>query len=80
VRPSFPRYAAAAFVGTWWSVVDDAALAFTQALYPRLLARMPIGEAVRAARAGVNTASDPLTWLAYTVYADPLAAAEESPQ
>jgi hypothetical protein len=36
---------------------------------------MPIGDAVREARAAVRAGGDP-TWLAYTVFADPLARVE----
>jgi len=39
---------------------------------------MPIGEAVRAARIAVRAEGDP-TWLAYTVFADPLASVEAIP-
>jgi CHAT domain-containing protein len=76
IRPSFDRFAAAAFIGSYWSVYDEAAHAFATSLYPRIFAGEPIGEAVKEARRAVRSAADPLTWLAYTVYADPLATEE----
>jgi len=61
---------ASAFVGSYWSVFDEAASAFSKRLYELLLGGAPIGAAVRDARAAVRKL-DELTWLAYTVYADP---------
>ena len=63
---------AAAFIGAYWSVYDQAAHDFAQAFYGRLLAGLPIGQAVQEARAAIKPLGDP-TWLAYTVFADPLA-------
>jgi len=63
---------AAAFIGAYWSVYDQAAHDFALAFYGRLLAGLPIGQAVREARAAIKPLGDP-TWLAYTVFADPLA-------
>jgi hypothetical protein len=88
IRPNWEQRGAAVFIGTYWSVYDDAAHRFATTLYPLLLdKRLPIGDAVRQARlqaqGGAGGApSDPLSWLAYTVYADPLAVAEfdEGPQ
>jgi hypothetical protein len=71
----FLKAEAAAFVGTYWSVYDQPAYDFAQALYGRLLSGMPIGQATREARAAIQPPDD-LTWLAYTVYAHPLAAIE----
>ena len=68
----FLRAEAAAFVGAYWSVYDQAANDFAQAFYTRLLSGMPIGKAVKEARAVIRPLGDP-TWLAYTVFADPLA-------
>lgn len=67
---------AAAFVGTLWSVSDRAAYTFSKTFYAHLLAGIPIGEAARLARAEVRNMNDP-SWLAYTVFADPLAKVEE---
>jgi hypothetical protein len=68
----FLRAGAAAFIGAYWSVYDQAAHDFAQALYGRLLAGLSIGQAAQEARAAIKPLGDP-TWLAYTVFADPLA-------
>ena len=68
----FVEAGAGAFVGAYWSVIDDAAFGFAKELYTRLLAGAPIGEAVRDSRIAVRAPGDP-TWLAYTVFADPMA-------
>jgi CHAT domain-containing protein len=60
------------FLGAYWSVYDKPAFDFAQALYDRLLSGMPVGAAVKEARAAIRSSGDP-TWLAYTVFADPLA-------
>ncbi len=70
---------AGAFIGSYWSVYDQSACDFAQAVYNRLLAGLPIGKAVREARLVISSAGDP-TWLAYTVFADPFATiVRESP-
>ena len=56
----------------YWSVYDQPAHDFAQAFYGRLLAGLPIGRAVQEARTAIRPLGDP-TWLAYTVFADPLA-------
>lgn len=61
---------ASAFIGTYWSVDDEAALRFAKELYARLLAGDTIGLAAKAARAAARADGD-TSWLAYTVYADP---------
>jgi len=63
---------ASAFVGAYWSVYDEPAFGFAKELYTQLLAGKPMGDATRAARAAIRGKGDP-TWLAYTVFADPLA-------
>ena len=68
----FLRAGAAAFVGAYWSVYDQAAHDFARAFYGRLLAGLSIGQAAQEARAAIKPLGDP-TWLAYTVFADPLA-------
>ncbi len=74
LKPASSQYAASAFLGSYWSVYDTAALQFSKALYEGLMnGGKQIGQAVRDARLAVRTPADPLTWLAYTVYADPLA-------
>ena len=67
---------AGAFIGTYWSVFDRPACDFAKALYARLLGGEPIGKAVQGARAAIRNSGDP-TWLAYTVFADPMATLEQ---
>ena len=74
----FLRAGAAGFIGTYWSVSDQQALGFARALYGRLLAGIPIGQAAREARTEIKAGGNP-TWLAYTVFADPWAAISASP-
>lgn len=67
----FLRAGAGAFIGAYWSVYDKPAYDFARAFYEQLLRGTPIGDAAREARAVVRAAGDP-TWLAYTLFADPL--------
>jgi hypothetical protein len=66
---------AGAFIGAHWSIYDHTAFAFTKELYGRLLAGLPVGRAVRESRMAVKPAGDS-TWLAYTVFAHPLASVQ----
>ena len=68
----FLQAGAAAFIGAYWSVYDQAAHDFARAFYGHLLAGLSIGKAVQEARTAIKPLGDP-TWLAYTVFADPLA-------
>jgi hypothetical protein len=68
----FLRAGAGGFVGAYWSVYDRPALDFAHAFYGHLLAGIPIGRAARDARLAARASGDP-TWLAYTVFADPMA-------
>ena len=68
----FLRADAAAFIGSYWSVYDQAAHDFAQAFYSRLLAGLSIGQATQQARVTIKPLGDP-TWLAYVVFADPFA-------
>ena len=63
---------AAGFIGSFWSVYDEAAYPFAKTLYGHLLAGEPIGQAVKEARMAIKPRED-MTWLAYTVFADPFA-------
>jgi CHAT domain len=67
---------AGAFIGPYWSVYDQSACDFAQEVYSRLLAGLPIGKAVQEARLAIRNTGD-LTWLAYTVFADPFATVRE---
>jgi len=73
----FLRADAGAFIGTYWSVYDKPAYNFARAFYDGLLQGRPIGEAAREARSAIKAIGDP-TWLAYTVFADPLARLTET--
>lgn len=68
----FIEAGAACFIGSLWSVYDDAAHEFSVAFYKQLLAGDPIGRAARVARHAARRLDNP-SWLAYTVFADPLA-------
>ncbi|GHO90758.1 hypothetical protein KSF_008060 [Reticulibacter mediterranei] len=68
----FLHIGASAFIGPYWSISDKPAYDFTRALYSRLFTGIPIGKAVQEARSIIKREGDP-TWLAYTVFADPLA-------
>lgn len=68
----FLHAGAGAFLGAYWSVYDKPAYDFAREIYARLLNNRPIGRAVQEARTAIKPAGDP-TWLAYTVFADPLA-------
>jgi hypothetical protein len=68
----FLRAGAGGFIGAYWSVYDRPAFDFARAFYDHLFAGVPIGRAAREARLAARSSGDP-TWLAYTVFADPLA-------
>jgi hypothetical protein len=68
----FLKAGAGGFLGAYWSVYDQPALNFAKAFYDSLFAGDPIGKAARQARLTAKASGDP-TWLAYTVFADPLA-------
>jgi|WetSurMetagenome_2_1015567.scaffolds.fasta_scaffold00050_39 hypothetical protein len=68
----FLHAGAGAFIGAYWSIYDQAANDFALAFYSGLLSGMEIGSAVKEARLAIKPLGDP-TWLAYTVFADPLA-------
>ena len=65
------RGRAGAYVGALWSVGDQPATTFVQALYNELKAGRTMSQASRAARQAARAAGE-ATWLAYTVYAHPL--------
>jgi hypothetical protein len=72
----FLRAGAGVFIGAYWSIYDQPAFDFAQAFYARLLRGMPVGQAAQEARLAIKHWGD-TTWLAYTVFADPLAVAED---
>jgi hypothetical protein len=68
----FLQAGASAFIGSYWSIDDTSAFDFAREFYNRLLSGVPIGRAAQEARLAIKSAGD-LTWLAYTVFAHPLA-------
>ena len=58
------------FIGTAWSVTDQAAHKFVQFLYDELAKGTILGDAVRRARNYCKTNGDP-SWLAYQLYGHP---------
>jgi serine/threonine protein kinase len=66
------RLGCGGFVGTLWSVSDEAALELARAFYRLLFDGQPVAEALRQARLRVRQRypGDP-TWLAYSCFADP---------
>jgi hypothetical protein len=70
----FLRAGSGAFIGTLWEVRDKSARTFSEALYGELAAGNTLGAAMRAGRSAIHAsnAGDP-TWLAYTLYGNPLA-------
>jgi hypothetical protein len=68
----FLRAGAGAFVSAYWAVYDASACKFAESLYRELASGQPLGEAARNARARIRASGEP-TWLAYTIYAHPLA-------
>jgi energy-coupling factor transporter ATP-binding protein EcfA2 len=70
---------AGAFIGTHWEVADSKARELARNFYKSFLDGMPIGEAFRRARLYLHKKyKDDPTWLAYTVFAHPLASSTES--
>jgi hypothetical protein len=71
---------AGAFIGALWALKDRKARAFARSFYELFLSGIPIGEAARQARLRVRDEfpGDP-TWLAYTVFAHPLATCTGKP-
>jgi len=63
---------AGGFLGSLWEVDDRLAYDFTKAFYESLMDGKTIGEAVREARLQIKNEYNS-TWLAYSIYADPLA-------
>lgn len=75
----FLRAGAGVFIGAYWSVYDQPAFGFAQAFYALLLRGVPVGQAAQEARLAIKPLDDlgDPTWLAYTVFADPLAITED---
>jgi hypothetical protein len=71
---SFLEAKAGAFIGTYWEIDDARSREMAKAIYEGLFKGKTIGESVRQARLQLHKKhkGDP-TWLAYTVFAHPLA-------
>jgi hypothetical protein len=69
---------AGGFIGTHWEVADSKARELARVFYKGFWEGLPIGEAFRKARLYLHKKykGDP-TWLAYTVFAHPLASSTE---
>jgi hypothetical protein len=61
-----------AFIGAYWSVLDETACKLSVKFYELLAAGETIAAALKKARLHVKDDGNP-TWLAYTLYADPFA-------
>jgi hypothetical protein len=69
VAEAFMRGGLANYLGTYWPVGDDAALAFAESFYARLLDGDAIGAAVLAGRRRVRELRSP-DWADYILYGD----------
>jgi len=69
---------AGAFIGAYWAIEDAPEARFTEVFYTAVLGGSPIAAALRQARLAIREEfpGDP-TWLAYTLYAHPLAVSED---
>jgi len=78
---AFLKAGAGAFVGSHWELQDEQAFHFAEELYQALFSGVEIGEAVRKARSALR-AKFPASnnWLAYTVFAHPLATCSVAPR
>jgi hypothetical protein len=64
------QFVSSVFIGTLWSVSDEAAAKFSTELYDQLSKGVALGEAVRNARNSCKKYGDP-SWLAYQLYGHP---------
>ncbi len=71
----FLHAGAGAFIGSSWEVVDSSALVFAETFYDQLGSGATIGRAMMDARQRIHDVTGDPTWLAYTLYGDPKAAA-----
>jgi hypothetical protein len=70
--PHFLKAGAGVCLGALWPIDDGPARAFAREFYSAFTAGAPVAEAVLAARQAIRSDGNP-TWLAYTVFAHPLA-------
>lgn len=70
---SFLTAGAGAFIGSLWEVRDSSASQFAEEFYQALSCGISLGDAMKQARTAIqNEPGDP-TWLAYTLYGNPMA-------
>jgi CHAT domain/Cytosol aminopeptidase family, N-terminal domain/Lecithin:cholesterol acyltransferase len=67
---AFLRGGIANYLGTYWPVNDDAALAFSETFYQQVLAGKSLGSAIMAARKSVE-AQHSADWADYILYGNP---------
>lgn len=67
----FLRGGCGAFIGSLWEIRDTSAVTFANKFYDEVIGGRNLGESMRAARNALKN-SDP-TYLAYTLYGNPLA-------
>jgi len=60
-------------IGNRWKVGDEAAAAFAETFYSKLVKGQPLGEVIRGARVACKTqmADDDFSWASYIFYGDP---------
>jgi formylglycine-generating enzyme required for sulfatase activity len=76
---AFLEAGAGAFLGSHWALDDEQAFCFAEELYRNLFAGVEIGEAVAQARSRLRHGfPGSYDWLAYTVFAHPLACCDVS--
>jgi hypothetical protein len=66
---------AGAFIGAYWRIKNHHSRYFSEMVYKSLLKGKTIGEAVHRARIFTRDQTGDPTWLAFTVYANPMATA-----
>ncbi|MFB3764054.1 MAG: CHAT domain-containing protein [Methanotrichaceae archaeon] len=67
---TFARAGASSFIGTLWSIDDDAAFAFAKDFYNGLLTGSSVGQSAKNAKLNLQKSNN-LNGLAYTVFASP---------
>lgn len=70
---AFLNMGAAAFLGSYWKLSDEQACCFAGEFYKHLFSKVEIGEAARRARLTLRDRFGGNDWLAYTLFAHPLA-------
>lgn len=76
---AFLNMGAAAFLGSYWKLRDEQACCFAGEIYKHLFSGVEIGEAARRARLALRDRFGGNDWLAYTLFAHPLARCSAPP-